>query len=326
MLIYFALLALASAANIHDSRLRIVSPIQRINGHQTPVGLVQLLKTPVQSVYSPIDQVQYVRQGRQILNPLRLQYSVISVDPNTGHSVQVQYPNDQRVVLSQVQPHSQQLSFLSTQPSFERVISVGRVQPVDVQKRIILQSVQPLNEDDRSDKQIVTVVQPDTYGQSVQNLQIGTSVQPLQYSSIAQPLQYSSIAQPLQYSSIVQPVEYRDSVSALAHLSPSIHLQGKGGQHLSYFVRGSDVVNQEDMSRVYHPQVSTVEQQVGPLQYSSFSVHEPQVSQVVVQPSKHVNVQGLIQPKVRAVGYSDVNVNHRIQDSVHDSVLDSSYP
>jgi len=313
MLIYFALLALASAANIHDSRLRIVSPIQRINGHQTPVGLVQLLKTPVQSVYSPIDQVQYVRQGRQILNPLRLQYSVISVDPNTGHSVQVQYPNDQRVVLSQVQPHSQQLSFLSTQPSFERVISVGRVQPIDVQNRIILQSVQPLNEDDRSDKQIVTVVQPDTYGQSVQNLQIGTSVQPLQYSSIAQPLQYSSIA---------QPVEYRDSVSALAQLSPSLQLQGKGGQHLSYFVRGSDVVNQEDVSRVYHPQVSTVEQQVGPLQYSSFSVLEPQVSQVVVQPSKHVSVQGLIQPRVRAIGYSDVNGNQRVQDSV----LDSSYP
>jgi DUF971 family protein len=304
MLIYFALLALASAANIHDSRLRIVSPIQRINGHQTPVGLVQLLKSPVQSVYSPIDQVQYVRQGRQILNPLRLQYSVISVDPNTGHSVQVQYPNDQRVVLSQVQPHSQQLSFLSTQPSFERVISVGRVQPIDVQNRIILQSVQPLNEDDRSDKQIVTVVQPDTYGQSVQNLQIGTSVQPLQYSSIA------------------QPVEYRDSVSALAQLSPSLQLQGKGGQHLSYFVRGSDVVNQEDLSRVYHPQVSTVEQQVGPLQYSSFSVLEPQVSQVVVQPSKHVSVQGLIQPRVRAIGYSDVNGNQRVQDSV----LDSSYP
>jgi hypothetical protein len=277
MLIYFAIFALASAANIHDNRYRIVSPIvQRISERQSPVGLVQLLKSPVQSVYSPIDQVQYVEQSYQDLNPLKLQYSVISVNPNIGHSVQV---NDQREVLTSIQPHNQQTTFLSTQPNFDRVISVGRVQPIDVQKRIVYQSVQPLTEGEKSEKQIVNVVRPDVYSQSVQNLRIGTSVQPLQYSNI------------------VQPLEYRDSVPALAQLNPSLRLEGKGGQHLSYFVRGSDAVNQ-GVSQVYYPQVSTLEQLLEPPQYTSFSALEPQVSQVVVQPSKYI-------------GYSDVNPNYK---------------
>ncbi len=260
---------MASAANIHDNKLRIVSPIvQRTSEHQTPLSLVQLLRSPAQSVYSPINPVQYVGQSHQILNPLKQQYSLISVDPNTGRSVQVINPNDQQIVLTSVQPHGQQMTFLSTQPSFERVVSVGRVHPIDAQKRIIYQSVQPINEDDKSGKQIVSVVRPDIYGQSVQNLRIGTS------------------AQPLQYSNIVQQVEYRDSVPALAQVSPSLHLEGKGGQHLSYFVRGSDVVNQEDVSQVYYPQVSSLEQQLELPQYTSFSVLEPQVSSVVVQPLK----------------------------------------
>jgi len=299
MLVFLALLSLASAASIHDSRVQIL-PSSIHSGYQTPISLVQLLRGPVQTVLSPRDRVQYFGQTGHGLESDGRQYSIVSVEPNTQNQYTIEsgQPLGQQYTIGSGQPLDQQVTIISVQPQTEQ-LSLGAVQQIGLEKRIILQP------QIGQEKQVITLVQPDVYKGQIDNLRISTQVQPLQYSNVA------------------QSVYQRSSGSDQTYSRPSVSVQeqrdsNRGVQQYSYFLRGSDLENQQ-----VQPQVSVVRQQLEPPQYSSVSVLEPRISAVVVQPSKQINVQGVAQPhqqQVGVVGYSNVYtgpriVSHSIQDS-----------
>jgi hypothetical protein len=279
MLVFLAVLSLASAANLHDNRLQILpSNVQRLDGQ-----LVQLLRNPIQ----PLDglrNVRYIEQNQYGLEPQRQQYSILSVQPDIRQSIRTILPNDQQLIFTSSQPNindqysiqtnGQQIPIVSIQPNNERVL-LRSVQPIGSQKQIIIQSP------DQHDKQILTLLESGHQTNPIQNLRIHSSIQPLKYSNILQPLQQTN---PISVS-----VNSRPEDQLISSGVGNVREVGNGGQISSYFLRGSDLENQ---GVVNQQQVSELRQPLQQLQYSSLPVS-------VVQPSRHVNVHQVVQPQVR---------------------------
>jgi hypothetical protein len=307
MLVFLALLSLASA-----STLRIHS----LDGNQTPLNVVQLLRNSGQATHGT---VQYLGQAQAQLGlePNRQQYSLISVQPALQQqSIQTILPHDQQVILASgqpnihqqfsfeaVQPNRQQISVVSVQPNNQRLATIETIQPNN-QRLATIETIQPINTEkqiilqpigtNQNQQQTITLLQPNrvVLRNPIQTLQIESAAQPLQYSNIVQPVQ---TAQPLQYSNIVQtaqPLQYSSIVQRPTFRVGNQIGSGRGAQHVSYFLRGSDLENQVVLNQ---PQVSAFRQTLEPAQYSSVSVLEPQISTLSVQPSEQFNVQQIVQ-------------------------------